>query len=51
MLIDGLKSEGRDVTEVLIDINDLNHYCRMHDLPNNAETRSKYVLRIHGEST
>ena len=51
MLIDGLKSEGRSVTEVLIDINDLSHYCRMHDLPNNAETRSKYVLRIHGEST
>jgi len=50
MLIDGLKSEGRGVTEVLIDVNALNYYCRIHNLPNNAGTRSEYVLRIRGES-
>ncbi|GEM_PF-4971751 len=50
MLIGRLKSEGGDVTDVLIDVNDLNYYCRIHNLPSNAGTRSEYVLRIHGES-
>jgi hypothetical protein len=47
-LIGRLKSGGADITEVLIDVNDLNEYCQIHNLPNNAETRSEYVTRILG---
>lgn len=44
--INKLKANGIHVEEVLIDVNDLNEYCHIHNLPNNAETRSEYVTRL-----
>lgn len=41
--INMLRAAGFDVVEVLVDIDELNEYCRKHHLPNNAETRSRYV--------
>ena len=50
MWIATLKSAGADITEVSIDVDDFIEYCRIHNLPNNAETRSEYVTRIIRES-
>lgn len=48
-LIKNLRSAGIKVKEVLIDLNEFNEYCRVNNLPNNAETRSKYVsLLVRG---
>ena len=41
-----MKNQGYDVKEVLVDVNDLNEYCRVHKLPNNAKTRSRYVAEL-----
>ncbi|MEX2723458.1 MAG: hypothetical protein Q6367_006155 [Candidatus Freyarchaeota archaeon] len=41
--INMMRSMGFKVVEVLIDIDELNEYCRKHHLPNNSETRSQYV--------
>ena len=45
-LIKEMKDQGYDVKEVLIDVNTLNEYCRIHKLPNNAKTRSRYVAEL-----
>lgn len=41
-----MKDQGYNVKEVLIDVNTLNEYCRIHKLPNNAKTRSRYVAEL-----
>ena len=45
-LIKEMKNQGCDVKEVLVDVNDLNEYCRIHKLPNNARARSRYVAEL-----
>ena len=45
-----LESKGLNVKDILIDIRELNEYCRAQNLPNNSKTRSKYVTDLLNES-
>jgi len=40
-----LRSSGLKVVEVIVDIDELNEYCRKNNLPNNSSTRSSYVAQ------
>ena len=44
--IDEMKKNGIQVTEVLIDVAEINEYCHIRELSNNAKTRAEYITRL-----
>ena len=39
-----LISKGFVVTDIIIDIDDLNNYCKLRGIKNNGDARSQYVI-------
>ena len=44
--IDKMKKNGMQITEVLIDVDEISEYCHIHKLSNNAKTRAEYITRL-----